>query len=479
MVCNKCGLIGKGFFEDEYNRRANLIPNVNQKLLAEIGTDLKYRLEKSLPTTGIRNILSQFNIKTRKEVLVDEAIAKLTSLNNKVNNLPKGEPPLTPLYPTVTEPIRKKYARYLYNKDGKVTGTYGKEVVREHAPKYDPITGLNAPYNYFKHHETIDYNPDEVPVADRPIYHTIKDPEGFKTIYINSFDFTTPIPWGKFNAVFVKVRIGNEGHVAVLIRNLTDPISYAFYDSHGRGWRHPTSDYYRFREKLDKIVGNAQVSFNDSQHQCFAPLCQSFTKIRITYPDLTNEQYNQKLIETAKRIVNDPKMKFSSVIGIPGLNRNLEQIPLNINNNRAVMKNFLDKNVPRQTNVEGYELKGADVIYAPLIANKVLNNLTRNVPSSTGMGNKLKLVSVAKSTRKGKKWMATFTNGTKTHFGSAGMDDYTLTKDSKQKELYRNRHQKDLKSNDPTRAGFLSYYLLWNKPTLEASIKDFKKLFSV
>lgn len=467
MICNKCGLIGKGFFEGEYNRRANLIPNVNQKLLAEIGTDLKYRLEKSIPTTGIRNILSQFNIKTRKEVLVDEAIAKLTSLSNKVNNLPEGEPPLTPLYPTVTEPVRKRYARYLYNKDGKVTGPYGKEVVREHAPKYDPITSLDVPYDYFK--------------SSFP-YNTFKYPEEFKGILINSWNPNIPIrQWGKFNAIFVAVTNPaiRRGHIGVLIRNLTDPISYAFYDSHGKGWRNPTSSFYNFRDKLDQIIGNAEVSFNDSVHQCNSPLCQTFAKIRITYPDLTNEQYNQKLIETAERLVNDSKMKFGS-LNIPVRNISTGEIHNEpVKNSRTLMKAFIRKNMPHSLSREGNTYLGPDAVYTPLIANKMVMGMTKNVPSSTGMGNKLKLVSVTKSTRKGKKWMATFSNGIKTHFGSAGMDDYTLTKDSKQKELYRNRHQKDLKSNDPTKAGFLSYYLLWNKPTLEASIKDFKQLFSV
>lgn len=470
MICNKCGLMGGGFYENEYNRRANLIPGVNQKLLAEIGTDLKYRLENSMSTSGIiRNVMSAFNIKTQKDVLVDEAIEKLTKLSNKVNNLPEGEPPLTPLYPTVTEPARKRYARYLYNKEGKVTGPYGKQIVREHAPKYDPITGLDTPHNYMK-------------IPRSGIYHMLPYPEGFKSIIINSWDVTKPIEWGKFNAIIVKVILESErsGHVGVLIRNLTDPISYAFYDSQGKGWKNPTSEFYRFREKLNKIVGNAKVSFNESEHQCFAPLCQSFAKIRITYPDLTNEEYNQKLIETAKKIVTDPKMTVNPVVPyFYARDSSGEEVEVTLRNNRKTMKTFLDKNVPKQLTIDDYDLRGADVVYAPLIANKVVNNLTRNVPSSTGMGNKLKLVSVAKSTNKGKKWMAIFSNGIKTHFGSAGMDDYTLTKNNEQKELYRKRHAKDLKSNDPTKAGYLSYYLLWNKPTLEASIKDYKKLFSL
>jgi hypothetical protein len=91
-----------------------------------------------------------------------------------------------------------------------------------------------------------------------------------------------------------------------------------------------------------------------------------------------------------------------------------------------------------------------------------------------------KLVSVLKSPNAAKKYRATFNDGEKvkhTDFGSAGMDDYTLTHDKEQRERYRNRHKKDLETGDHTRAGYLSYYLLWNKKTLTSAIADFRKRF--
>jgi hypothetical protein len=102
----------------------------------------------------------------------------------------------------------------------------------------------------------------------------------------------------------------------------------------------------------------------------------------------------------------------------------------------------------------------------------------------------MKLEKVIPSTVKGKKWTAIFctckgeskccdNDKKKVHFGAAGYDDYTITKDKEQKERYRKRHQKDLRTNDPTRPGYLSYYLLWNKPTLQESIKDYKKKFNL
>ena len=81
----------------------------------------------------------------------------------------------------------------------------------------------------------------------------------------------------------------------------------------------------------------------------------------------------------------------------------------------------------------------------------------------------MKLLRLERSSRPDKKYMATFetdSGRTKTtHFGAKGMDDYTLTHDKAQRERYRERHQKDLRTGDPTRAGFLSYWILWGPTT--------------
>jgi hypothetical protein len=67
-----------------------------------------------------------------------------------------------------------------------------------------------------------------------------------------------------------------------------------------------------------------------------------------------------------------------------------------------------------------------------------------------------------------------------TPFGATGMDDYTITKDKEQRDRYRTRHAKDLNTGDPTRAGFLSYYLLWGDSTnLQTNINAYKKRFSL
>ena len=90
---------------------------------------------------------------------------------------------------------------------------------------------------------------------------------------------------------------------------------------------------------------------------------------------------------------------------------------------------------------------------------------------------------VKKSDKSGKKYVAVFTDTStgrekKTYFGAAGMTDYLLSKDKERRSRYRSRHKKDLQTKDPTRAGFLSYYLLWGESTsLRSNISSYKKRF--
>jgi len=96
----------------------------------------------------------------------------------------------------------------------------------------------------------------------------------------------------------------------------------------------------------------------------------------------------------------------------------------------------------------------------------------------------MKLLSIKASTDADKKWMATFEtdNGTTktTHFGAKGMDDYTITHDKEQRDRYRVRHAKDLTTNDPSMAGFLSYYILWGDSTsFRTNVSVYKHKFNL
>ena len=76
-----------------------------------------------------------------------------------------------------------------------------------------------------------------------------------------------------------------------------------------------------------------------------------------------------------------------------------------------------------------------------------------------------------------KKWRAIFENGKTTDFGHLAYEDYTDHKDEQRKTRYLNRHRKNENWNDPYSAGALSRWILWNEPTIEKSLKDYRRRF--
>ena len=99
-----------------------------------------------------------------------------------------------------------------------------------------------------------------------------------------------------------------------------------------------------------------------------------------------------------------------------------------------------------------------------------------------GKRKNIKLINIKKSNKSGKKLMATFdTNGRRKviHFGAAGMSDFTKHKDKIRRNRYIFRHLKDYRTGDPSRAGYLSMFVLWNKPSLQASIADYRRRLNV
>tara|TARA_B100000902_G_scaffold334310_1_gene333398 strand:- start:232 stop:519 length:288 start_codon:yes stop_codon:yes gene_type:complete len=92
-------------------------------------------------------------------------------------------------------------------------------------------------------------------------------------------------------------------------------------------------------------------------------------------------------------------------------------------------------------------------------------------------------VVIKKSTNEKKKYMAVFYDGTKkvktTHFGAAGMSDYTKHKDKARKQRYINRHKANENWDNYMSAGSLSRYILWGEPTLRESIQKYKQKFNL
>lgn len=97
----------------------------------------------------------------------------------------------------------------------------------------------------------------------------------------------------------------------------------------------------------------------------------------------------------------------------------------------------------------------------------------------------LKLKQIRPSRDKKHKMEAVFEKDGKeliTRFGAVGYKDYTMysadERDAK-KKAYIARHAMNEDWTDPTKAGTLSRYILWNKPTISSSVEDFIKRFKL
>jgi len=99
-------------------------------------------------------------------------------------------------------------------------------------------------------------------------------------------------------------------------------------------------------------------------------------------------------------------------------------------------------------------------------------------------------VEISRSSNSEKKLMAVFYDdeGKKmktTHFGQRGASDYTKHGDKERMERYLERHGGGFETStkedwkDPTTAGSLSRWILWNKPSLKGSFDDYKSRFGL
>lgn len=91
-------------------------------------------------------------------------------------------------------------------------------------------------------------------------------------------------------------------------------------------------------------------------------------------------------------------------------------------------------------------------------------------------------VSIQKSSRGNKKWMAVFYDHNKkrvktTHFGATGYSDFTQHKDEFRKERYLNRHRNE-DWNNPMTAGSLSRWILWQYPDFDRGVREYMKKFN-
>ena len=105
------------------------------------------------------------------------------------------------------------------------------------------------------------------------------------------------------------------------------------------------------------------------------------------------------------------------------------------------------------------------------------------------MSEKIDRVEFSRAKSKAKKIRAVFYAKDKKkatrEFGARGMKDFTIySKEGKEiankrKQLYDNRHKAREDWSDMLSNGALAKFVLWNKPNLQSSMKDFGKRFNL
>ena len=86
-------------------------------------------------------------------------------------------------------------------------------------------------------------------------------------------------------------------------------------------------------------------------------------------------------------------------------------------------------------------------------------------------------IAIQPSNKEGKKYDANIDGKKTVSFGASGYSDFTKHKDEDRKNTYIARHKPNHNWKDHTTAGFYAKNVLWNKPTIEASVKDTNKKF--
>jgi hypothetical protein len=141
--------------------------------------------------------------------------------------------------------------------------------------------------------------------------------------------------------------------------------------------------------------------------------------------------------------------------------------------------------------VEDYYKQLDDMVLEKLGGYGFKHHSVRKAENFSAEGNKKPYsVEISRSSNPEKKLMAVFedSEGNKiktTHFGQRGASDYTKHGDKERMQRYLERHgggtttstKEDWK--DPTTAGSLSRWVLWNKPSLSGSFADYKRRFGL
>ena len=117
-----------------------------------------------------------------------------------------------------------------------------------------------------------------------------------------------------------------------------------------------------------------------------------------------------------------------------------------------------------------------------MIKKRIRKSVKKSVKKSQKLQRKKdKLVIILQKSKLTTKKLAVIIDGKTINFGSKGYSDLTLHKDLERMHDYERRHKsrENWRKSGIKTAGFWSKWILWNKPSLLASIRDTEKRFNI
>lgn len=177
------------------------------------------------------------------------------------------------------------------------------------------------------------------------------------------------------------------------------------------------------------------------------------------------------------------RQKFNRKYNLPyNASNSIEDISLRTGYDLEGLKVIMEKGLGAyysnpesvRSHIKSPEEWGMARVYASIYPNSKSNKIDKS---------HLKKVDyvLKRSTRKNKKWMVILPTGKTIHFGQKNASDFTIHKDEDRKERYIKRHEKneDWSGTGLDTAGFFSRFILWNKDSIEDSIKNIEKKFKI
>ena len=218
-------------------------------------------------------------------------------------------------------------------------------------------------------------------------------------------------------------------------------------------------------------------------------------------PDVGKLNYFfEQVLESASKL---EKRKLKRVLGLPNDNPLTKKpmikaasiVYLMKNDNGIIpkewyieyyLKNFTKRQLCYLNDIEYYQ--GIPITKKELADLLIIGE--RGMKFESESSKKPSSVEISRSSNPEKKLMAVFYDdeGKKmktTHFGQRGASDYTKHGDKERMERYLERHGGGFETStkedwkDPTTAGSLSRWILWNKPSLKSSFDDYKRRFGL